>query len=61
MNLLIHDIAAAIERDAWDEAPRRSGYRRTAEPMTVETGLRGWDVDVAVVDGDGDGAQSQDD
>ena len=54
MNLLIHDIAAAIERDAWDEAPRRGGYRRTAEKMDVETALRVWDVDVGVVEGEDD-------
>ena len=52
MNLLIHDIAAAIERDAWDEAPRRSGYRHAAETMEVDAALRVWDVDVAVVEGE---------
>jgi hypothetical protein len=51
MNLLIHDIAAAIERDAFDEAPRR-GFRRSPDAVTVEV-ERVW-VEVAVVEADAD-------
>lgn len=34
MNLLIHDIAAAIEREADDEAARRAGATGPLDPMT---------------------------
>ena len=52
MNLLIHDIAAAIERDAFEEAPRR-GYRRSPDAFTVEL-ERVWALEVAVVEPDSD-------
>ena len=53
MNLLIHDIAAAIERDAFEEAPRR-GYRRSPDALTVDI-ERVWALEVAVVEPEVDG------
>lgn len=52
MNLLIHDIAAAIERDAFEKAPRR-GYRRSPDAITVDI-ERVWALEVAVVEPDAD-------